>query len=78
MSEIGATGNVIKLHPEEAADFDPVKDRLIRHQQRVRLGDILLRHVAASDANVSDDDMVANVMERYLAYRRLALIDPNE
>lgn len=49
------------------------------HQQRVRLNDILRRHVIAEDASLSDDDLVNVVVKRYRLARDLhAIIDPNE
>lgn len=48
------------------------------HQQRVRMTEILRRHVRAEDKNISDCEFIAVVMERYIAALNLALIDPNE
>lgn len=49
------------------------------HQQRVRLNDILRRHVLETDVALSDDELVNQVVLRYKAARDLhAIIDPNE
>ena len=49
------------------------------HTQRVRLNDILRRHVIEEDIGLSDDQLVHQVVSRYAAARELhAIIDPAE
>jgi hypothetical protein len=49
------------------------------HQQRVRLNDILRRHVVEEDVALSDDQLVHAVVKRYVDARELhAIIDPAE
>lgn len=49
------------------------------HQQRVRLNDILRRHVIEEDVALSDLELVNAVIKRFILARDLhALVDPAE
>lgn len=51
----------------------------VLHQQRVRLNDILRRHVIEEDAALSDLELVNAVIQRFILARDLhALVDPAE
>jgi hypothetical protein len=47
-------------------------------EARRRFFEIMRRHVHAEDQTLSDDQLVRAVLNRYLAARGLALIDPAE
>lgn len=53
-------------------------DEQIRTRQRDRLSGALGWHVRHQDVDLSDDELVRAVVNRYLAHRGLMLIDPNE
>ena len=48
------------------------------HFQRVRMNDILRRHVRAEDTDLSDTEFVLAVFQRFRKSREDALIDPAE
>ena len=50
----------------------------IKHRLRMRLTDILFRHLRLEDDALSDVDLIEQVMRRFLHSRQDALIDPNE
>jgi hypothetical protein len=50
----------------------------IKHRLRVRLTDILFRHLRNEDDGTSDDELICRVLERYQQSRREYLVDPNE
>lgn len=50
----------------------------IKHRLRMRLTDILFRHLRLEDDALSDVDLIEQVMRRFLRSRQQVLIDPNE
>lgn len=59
----------------EIIEFAPSLDL---HQQRVRMSEILRRHVRAEDKTLSDRELIVAVLERWTKSLGDALIDPNE
>jgi hypothetical protein len=53
-------------------------ERKTLHKLRGRLADILQRHVYVTDDGKSDHEIATLVLDRYLATRPQALIDPAE
>ena len=47
-------------------------------EARGRFFEVMRRHIHADDQTLSDDGLVRVVLNRYLASRGLALIDPAE
>ena len=56
-------------------DFKPSLDL---HQQRVRMSEILRRHVRTEDKDLSDLKLIEAVYQRWIASLSDALIDPAE
>ncbi len=59
------------------ADIIEVSPKAL-HQQRVRLNDILRRHVRGEDSSLSDLKLIEAVYQRWMASLSDALIDPAE
>jgi hypothetical protein len=59
----------------EIIEFEPSREL---HQQRVRMTEILRRHVRAEDKDLSDLKLIETVYYRWLASLSDALIDPAE
>ena len=59
----------------DIVEFAPAREL---HQQRVRMSDILRRHVRATDKGLSDHDFMLEMWGRYLKSRDDYIIDPNE
>ncbi len=59
------------------ADIIEVSPKAL-HQQRVRLNDILRRHVRGEDSDLSDLKLIEAVYQRWMASLSDALIDPAE
>ena len=59
----------------EIIEFAPSRDL---HQQRVRMSEILRRHVRAEDKVLSDLKLIEAVHQRWIASLSDALIDPAE
>ena len=56
-------------------EFEPSREL---HQQRVRMNDLLRRHVRAEDKTLSDAEFALAMFNRWRQAREDYLIDPNE
>jgi hypothetical protein len=59
----------------EIIDFKPALDL---HQQRVRMNELLRRHVRAEDKALSDAEFALAMFNRWRQAREDYIIDPNE
>jgi hypothetical protein len=59
----------------EIIEFEPSREL---HQQRVRMNELLRRHVRAEDKNLTDAEFALAMFNRWRQSRDDALIDPAE